>query len=323
MGHNRGSPTTTLPCTACGYDIASVPAGAACPECGAPVFGFEAAEARALQIRGLTLILWGLPATLLACLLGYVVFILVGPGDGRIGPVSAPRAGLALSIVPAMTTLVGLWMAAGPSLRMTASRWLRRLTALTFVLVAALGAHRLIAHLNATTALGIRLTGAGGFSYVNGYISSAWVRSYGLGALAGVAPVLAAVWSAWLIRSSARVGLLPRSTRVTPAALAAAASALIAFALPVFIDWVSRKTVPALMPGGNALPQSAFGRGGQVTTAAPIPWHAMWINPDSALFVAVVGYTLVILLGLWLWLGTLRLRERLLRLEPRPLTSAS
>lgn len=256
------------------------------------------------------MVLWGLPGTLLACLLGYVVYLLVRAGDGPLGPFSAQRAGISLAIVPAMVTLVGLLIAVGSTSGATLARWLRRVAVLVFVVVAVLGAHRLVAHTSANTALGTVSTGGPNFTVVMSKLSPNWVRLYGLSALAGAAPVLAALWSAWLIRASAGAGLMPRSRRVMPTALAAAATVLVAFALPELIEWIGRKTIPALGPGGNALPPSMLGRGGQPPPALPIPWHAQWVNPDSALLVAVIGYVLVMLLGVWLWMGMLRLRER-------------
>jgi hypothetical protein len=104
---------------------------------------------------------------------------------------------------------------------------------------------------------------------------------------------------------------MPRTHRVLPTAIVAAAITIMAFAVPPLIDWAGRRTIPALGQGGGPNWPTPLGRAAQAAPAPPIPWHAQWINPDSALLVAVVGYTLVMLLGVWLWMGMLRLRERL------------
>jgi hypothetical protein len=158
-------------------------------------------------------------------------------------------------------------------------------------------------------------------SSVYSNLSTNWIRPYGLGALAFSAAALAGLWVAWTIRTSTHAGLMPQSKRTAPASLFAVCAVLLAFVVPPIIDWIGVKTIPTLLRGPSQ--PAVFNRPSPPMPQQTIPWHAEWINPDSALFVAVIGYALVILLGLWLWLGTLRLRERLRRIEPSGLTSSS
>jgi hypothetical protein len=281
------------------------------------VFGFEAAEARAHQVRGMTMVLWGLPGTLLACLLGFVVYVMSSGSQGPMGSVIAQRAAINMSIVPALLTLMGLWIAVGPSSGVTLSRWLRRVLMLVFVLVVVLGAQRLVAHHPAMTMLGGRTitTPTGPVSTtVFSKLSTSWIRSYGLGAIAGAASVLAAVWAAWMIRASVAVGIMPRSRRLLPTAVVAAVVVLSAFAAPQVIDRIGRTTIPAIAGYSPiSLPRPAL-PGQAPAVRLSDPWYTEWVNPDSALFVAVIGYVLVMLLGVWLWIGMLRLRERTMHL---------
>lgn len=273
------------------------------------------------------MVLWGLPATLLACLLGFVVYVMSSGSQGAMGSVIAQRAAINMSIVPALLTLVGLWMAVGPASGVALSRWLRRVLILVAVLVIVLGAQRLVAHHPGTTFLGGRTitTPTGPLSVtLFSKLSTNWIRPYGLGALAGAATLLAAVWAAWMIRASAAAGIMPRSRRLTPTAVVAAVVVLMAFAVPPVIDLIGRTTIPAIAgylptsPPRPALPGQA------PAVRPPDPWYTEWVNPDSALLVAVIGYVLVMLLGVWLWMGMLRLRERMVRIAaseaPKPAT---
>jgi hypothetical protein len=87
-------------------------------------------------------------------------------------------------------------------------------------------------------------------------------------------------------------------------AIAAAALSIVPMFATV-VDEIAVRTLPTVanvrMTGRPTIP-------GQ-----PVPGpsaYAEWVNPDSALFVAVIGYVLVMVLGMWLWMGMLRLRER-------------
>lgn len=288
-------------CTACGYDISSVSLGGACPECGAPVSGFEAEEARGHHLHGLTIVLWALPAILAACLSGPLMFWLTKPAEGFADTSRVSHLMALFAAVPATLTLVGIWLAVGTGYGCPVARWLRRVVLIMFVLIATMTAHRLVAHGAVPRPIGAQVVGPN-VTWVFGHLRVSWLGTYGLSAIALVSPVVAVLWGLWLETSLIRVGLKRRRTTLAAGAMWLAAPLVVAFWLAPAVRWWGERTLAAV-------PAQSVGRPGITTKGAP-PWHALWINSDSATFIATVGYALIILLGVWFWLATLRLRER-------------
>lgn len=295
-------------CSWCGFDVTTLEAGVACPECGMRVRGVESRESTRAAAFGLTIAIWAAPVLLI----GMVALPVLLSLRNDLSPPVISRHVQTITTLPILALLAGLLTAAtrgppplrGHKLLVAGLVVMMLLTSLTIASV-------VLWPRNTTGQLGYDANGQMVVSQLRP-TSLVWAADW----LARfIVPVLFGGIVAWLCHVSRSVGL-----SVWLAPWPAFILTALAVAVVCWGTWLADELARTWLPMRRTLIQSSP----QVTGSAPgnptsvgvptgLPTYARWINPSSITAVLYLAYSVLICIGAYCWIvaSCIRLRLRM------------